>query len=58
MQYQVSLTNFGIYFEEKFDSFQEAVEFAKSKGFDATIHDLVNGGVAGTWSIIGGARKW
>lgn len=56
--FQVSLTNFGVYFAEKFNSFADAVEFAKSKGFEATIHDTKNGGVAGTWSPIGGARKW
>lgn len=58
MQYQVSLHNFGIYFDEKFDSFCDAISFAKSKGFEATIHDLINGGVAGTWSPISGVNKW
>lgn len=56
--FSVSLTNFGTYFAERFDSFEAAVAFARSKGFEATIHDNVAGGVAGTWSPIGGARRW
>ena len=56
--FSVSLTNFGIHFAERFSTFAAAVAFAKTKGFEATIHDNVNGGVAGTWSPINGACPW
>jgi len=55
--FYVSLTNFGTYFAERFATFEEAVAFARAKGFEATIHHTA-GGVAGTWSPLGGARRW
>jgi hypothetical protein len=57
-KFSVSHTNFGRHFEECFATFDDAVTFAKAKGFEATIHDVINGGVAGTWSPIGGAQRW
>lgn len=56
--FQVSLTNFGTYFADQFATFEAAVAFAKTKGFEATIHDVTYGGIAGTWSPIGGANRW
>lgn len=56
--FQVSLTNVGTYFPDVFETFEAGVEFAKSKGFEATIHDLDSGGVAGTWSPVSGAARW
>lgn len=56
--FQVQLTNFGTYLADKFNSFEQAVLFAKSKGFEATIHDNKNGGVAGCWHPINGVSKW
>lgn len=58
--YQVQLTNFGTYFPNRFDTFEQAIEFAKLKGFEATIHDLdyKRGGVAGLWSPIRGVEDW
>lgn len=57
-RFTVSLTNFGIHFPQTFDSFEDAVEFAKSKGFEATIGYEPANGVAGTWSPIGGSCRW
>jgi hypothetical protein len=54
--FQVSLTNFGTKFSNSFATFEQAVEFAKSKGFECTIHS--GNSVAGTWSPIGGSRQW
>lgn len=56
--FTVSLTNFGTYFTNTFSTFEEAVEFAKSKGFEATIGYEKANGVAGTWSPISGAQRW
>lgn len=56
--FQVSLTNFGTYFAERFETFEAAISFAKSKGFEATIHDTKNGGIAGSWRPIGGVSDW
>lgn len=56
--FTVSLTNFGTHFADRFETFQAAVGFAQTKGFEATIHDLTHGGVAGTWSPISGACHW
>lgn len=55
--FTVSLTNFGTHYADKFATFEAAVAFAKSKGFEATIHNDANG-VAGTWSPLYGARRW
>lgn len=54
--FTVSLTNFGTHFADRFDTFDAAVAFAKTKGFEATIH--TTSGVAGTWSPISGATRW
>lgn len=56
--FRVVHPNFGRRFDKVFRSWQAAVEFAKSKGFEATIEDYANGGIAGVWSPIYGARKW
>lgn len=57
--FSVSLTNFGTHFPDRFDSFEAAVDFAKTKGFEATIHNTA-GGVAGkdVVAYISGAARW
>lgn len=57
-RFSVSLTYIGSYFSERFETFQKAVDFAVTKGFEATIHDIKKGGVAGTWSPISGSNRW
>jgi hypothetical protein len=54
--FKVSLTNFGILFPDSFETFEAAVVFVKSKGFEATIFDTKN--VVGSWSPIGGTRRF
>ena len=56
--YQVSLSYVGVHFADEFATFEAAVEFAKSKGFSATIHDLKHGGIAGCWTPLNGTDDW
>lgn len=58
MTYHVMLTNFGTKFADTFKTFEDAVKFAKTKGFEATISEDDLNEIAGTWSPIGGARRW
>jgi len=55
--YKIHFTNFGYGPDDSFATISEAVDFAKSKGFDATIYKATNGEAVGAWSIIGGYRK-
>jgi hypothetical protein len=54
---KVSLTNFGTRYSETFESFEAAVAFCKSKGFECTISDG-KGNVAGSWSPLYGSRRF
>lgn len=54
--FSVYLTNFQNHLEPRFASFEEAVAFARSKGFEASI--LLGRVCVGAWSPICGARRW
>jgi hypothetical protein len=54
--YTIFYTNFWYGPEIEFATLEEALTYAKSKGFDAAIR--LNGETIGSWSIIGGYRKF
>jgi hypothetical protein len=52
---RVFFSNFGHFAEPDFDSVYSAIAYAKSNGFDASIHK--NGSIVATWSLFSGV-KW
>jgi hypothetical protein len=55
-EFTIFYTNFWYGPEIEFETLEEALTYAKSKGFDAAIR--LNGETIGSWSIIGGYRKF
>lgn len=51
--YHIFLSNMGYGFPDRFSTFDAAVAFAKTKGFEATIYH--NKAPVGHWSPISGA---
>jgi len=54
--YRVFFLNHGYYAQEQFATFTEALSYAKSKGFEASIHDGVDRMLA-FWGPIGGLKS-
>lgn len=54
--YSVYFHNHGYYAQDKFETFSEALAYAKSKGFEASIHDGVDKMLA-FWGPIGGLKS-
>lgn len=54
--FTIFYVNFRYSPDDTFDSVNEAIEFAKSKGFEVAIRR--NGKAIGYWSPIGGYRKF
>jgi len=55
MTIRVYFSNFSYFSAETFTSFDAAVAYAKSKGFDAAIYE--GDTLLATWGIIGGLRS-
>lgn len=54
--FSIFYVNFWYGPEQSFETVEQAIDYARSKGFDAAIRR--NGEAIGYWSIIGGWRKF
>lgn len=48
-KYEIYVTNFGYFYDQQFDTIEQAYEYGKSKGFEFSVHET-DGGKLVAWA--------